>query len=400
MRVLVVTKIFPNRKEPLSAPFNRQQMVALARIPGVEVEVMATIPWFPGVGLLQGRSGAAALTDVPFRESIEGLPVVHPRTLYVPKFGHSLGVGLHALSLLPHILLRRSKIDVLLGAWAYPDAAAVVALGQALRVPTVVKCHGSDINVVAERMSLRWQLEALLPRANQIVAVSGALGKKVAALGVEPSRIHVVRNGVNQALFHPRDRGAARQKLGIGADRRVVLYVGRLEREKGVVDLLDAFGALSKSQPDFDLVLLGDGKARAEAEKRAPTLGSRLRILGARPLHEIPEWLAACDLLTLPSWNEGTPNVVLEALASGRRVVTSNVGGIPDLVDPDGTGDTRLGRMVAARDIGALCDALVATGKEWYDPAVVASLGSQGDWDDSARRLHGVLAQACVEGAR
>lgn len=396
MRVLVVTKIFPNRLEPLSAPFNRQQIVALSKIPGVDVEVMATIPWFPGIGLLRGKSSAAALTEVPAHDTIEGLPVHHPRTLYVPKLGHALGVGLHAASLLPQIMLRRSKIDVLLGAWAYPDAAAVVALGQALRIPTVVKCHGSDINVVAERPSLRWQLARLLPRANQVIAVSNALGKKVAALGVDPTRIHVVRNGVNRTLFHPRDRATARQELGLAPDRRVVLYVGRLEREKGVVDLLDAFARLAPTNPDFDLVLLGDGKARGEAERRAATLGAdRIRVLGARPLAEIPPWLAACDLSTLPSWNEGTPNVVLEALASGRRVVASNVGGIPDLLD-----DARLGRMVAARDVPALADALVAIGKEWYDPEIVASVGSQGDWNESARRVHDVLVAARDEGPR
>lgn len=405
MRVLVVTKIFPNRKEPLSSPFNRQQFAALQRLPGVEVEVVASIPWFPGIRLLDGKSSAAALTDLPATDEIDGLPVRHPRVLYLPRYGHALSAGLYAASLLPDLLRHRARYDVLLGAWAYPDAAAVVALGRLLGLPTVVKCHGSDINVVAQRASLGWQLRRLLPGANRVVVVSRALGRRVEALGVEPGRIDVVYNGVDDKLFRPRDRQAARQKLGLPADRRILLYVGRLEREKGVVDLLDAWEQLARAQPHFELVLLGNGKAKAEAERRATRHGGRLRVIGARPLGEIPDWLAACDLLTLPSWNEGTPNVVLEALAAGRRVVASDVGGIPDLLDPDGQTaagrtDTRLGRLVPAHDIGALAAALVRTAEEWYDPAVVSSLGSHGDWNQSAQRLLGTLQAACDEGPR
>src|SRR5262249_57118840 len=83
VRVLAITKIFPNAAEPLSAPFNRQQFAALAK--RCELEVMATIPWFPGAGLLSRWSSAGRLAQVPRREQIAGIEVSHPRTLFLPR---------------------------------------------------------------------------------------------------------------------------------------------------------------------------------------------------------------------------------------------------------------------------------------------------------------------------
>ena len=104
LRVLISTKIFPNAAHPGWAPFNRQQFAALSRLPGVEVvDVLATLPWFPGADLpiLRGRSLAQGLGAVPDHEVIDGLPVRHPRTLYVPKLDGGLSGALHLASLAP-----------------------------------------------------------------------------------------------------------------------------------------------------------------------------------------------------------------------------------------------------------------------------------------------------------
>jgi glycosyltransferase involved in cell wall biosynthesis len=99
--------------------------------------------------------------------------------------------------------------------------------------------------------------------------------------------------------------------------------------------------------------------------------------------------MAACDVLVLPSHVEGTPNVVLEALASGRRVVGSRVGGVPDLLT-----SPALGTLVPPHDVDALADALVIALRHRYEPADVARLGARGGWAASALALHDVLADA------
>ena len=99
--------------------------------------------------------------------------------------------------------------------------------------------------------------------------------------------------------------------------------------------------------------------------------------------------MAACDILVLPSWNEGTPNVVLEALASGRRVVACDVGGVPDLLT-----DTALGVMVPPRQSAQLSAALIHELTVDYDPLAVAAKGARGGWAASAEALFNVLRDA------
>jgi len=385
MRVLVVTKIFPNAAEPTSAPFNRQQFSALAR--RCEVHVLATIPWYPGAGLMARWSSAGKLASVPRRETIAGLDVRHPRTLFLPRVGHGLWGPMYAASLALEAVRWRGKVDVVLGSWAYPDGYAAILLARALGVPSVVKVHGSDINVIARLPGPRRLMARALPHARRVIAVSRALADEVAALGVARERIALVMNGVDGERFQVRDRAAARAALGLPGGP-LLLYVGNLKESKGVLDLVAAFEA---ARPDLQLAIVGGGEARGALDAAAARLGGRLRVVGPQPLESIPAWLAACDALVLPSWAEGTPNVVLEALACGRRVVATNVGGVPDLI----TGP-ELGVLVPARDVPALTAALDLAAGWRYDPADVAARGARGGWDASAAALHEVLAAAIV----
>src|SRR5262249_9776612 len=186
VRVLIITNLFPNACDPLWAPFNKQQFAALGRL--CQVEVLATIPWFPGARAVARWSAAGRLTRVPRRDVIAGLPVRHPRTLLVPIIGHAISWQLYAASLLPLALGYRGRIDVVLGSWAYPDGCAAVALARLIGAAAVVKLHGSDLNVVAALPGPRFALRRLLPRANRVVAVSRALADGAAALGVSRER--------------------------------------------------------------------------------------------------------------------------------------------------------------------------------------------------------------------
>jgi glycosyltransferase involved in cell wall biosynthesis len=168
----------------------------------------------------------------------------------------------------------------------------------------------------------------------------------------------------------------------------MVLYCGRIERAKGVFELIEAFALVRRHQPDISLVLLGEGTARREAEALARPLGDGVRFLGARPLAEVPTWIAASSLVTLPSHNEGSPNVVREALACGRPVVATSVGGIPELLD-----SPRLGELVPARDVSALARAILDVASRPFDAQTIAA-SSGGSWDDSAAALLSVLRAA------
>lgn len=387
MRVLAITKIFPNAVEPLSAPFNRQQFAALRE--HCDLEVMATIPWFPGASLISRWSSAGKLAAVPAREVIAGIPVAHPRTLFVPRLALAAWGPLYAASIAPALTRYRGKVDVVLGSWAYPDGFAAVIAAQLLGVPSVVKLHGSDINLIAKLPGPRRMVAWALPRAARVVAVSKPLADEAVALGVRRDRVAVVMNGVDGDLFRPQDRQAARHALGLSAAQQrapLALYVGNLKPEKGIMELARAWPEVVRDIPDAQLVVVGGGPLKNDVASR---VGANAQLIGPQPLERIPLWMAACNVLVLPSHVEGTPNVVLEALASGRRVVASRVGGVPDLVT-----SSELGTLVPPRDIAALAAAIRDALRGDYDPDHVARIGARGGWAASASALHAVLTQA------
>lgn len=386
MRVLAITKIFPNAAEPLAAPFNRQQFAALRE--HCELEILATIPWFPGAGLLARWSSAGKLARVPRRETIHGMEVAHPRTLFVPKLAMATWGPLYAASIAPAVAPYRGKVDVVLGTWAYPDGFAAVVVARMLGVPCVVKLHGSDINLIAKQPGPRRMTAWALPQAERIVAVSRALADEVVAMGVARDRVAIVLNGVDGELFAPRDRAAARAELGLPAGP-LAIYVGNLKPEKGVLDLGAAWASVVRQVPGATLLVIGDGPLAGALAAVTRSLGERVRLVPRQPLERVPLYMAAADVLVLPSHSEGTPNVVLEALASGRRVVATAVGGVPDLIT-----DERLGVLVPPRDPDALANAIANALRRPYDAHEIARLGARGSWAASATALHAVLKDA------
>jgi teichuronic acid biosynthesis glycosyltransferase TuaC len=382
LRVLVLTKLFPNSVNKHGAAFNRQQFLALSQL--CDVQILALIPWFPGARLFARESEAGRLYSIPAYEHIDGMLVRHPRVFYFPRFAHVANPMTFAISLLPVVLPLRRKVDVILGSWAYPDGLAAIQLGQWLKLPVVVKVHGSDLNSLPGRSGIRHVLSLKLPCADRLVAVSRPLAAKAREFGVPEDRIAVVPNGVDRALFSPRDRAEARRELGL-PDGRLVLFVGRLEAAKGVLDLLQAFERIASSSSQVCLAVVGDGTEMPRCHQAQASWPGRVFLPGAQPLAQVARWVAACDVLTLPSWNEGSPNVVLEALASGRRVVATRVGGIPDLIT-----SSIVGEMVSAHRPDELVEALLRAVHSSYEPMVVAAAGPP-DWQRSASLLQQVL---------
>ncbi len=386
MRVLVMTRLFPNRLEPLWAPYNRQQFGALGKL--CEVEVLSTVPWFPGARFFPS-SMAGRLVNVPDHDEIQGLKVRHPRYLRVPRWGHGLAGALYAASLASLLRKERRRFDVLLAAWGYPDAVAAVMLGRALDLPVAVKLHGSDLNVLAKTPSIGLNLRWALPRADRVLAVSRPLAQAAIGMGASPERTVVMMDGVDSALFHLRDRSEERRALGLPATGKIALFVGNLLESKGARDLVEAFEHLAPRRPDLHLVVIGQGDLLEPLRERARTIGAQLQVLGPRPHAEIARYLGACDLLTLPSWNEGTPSVLLEALASGRPVVMTAVGGIPDIVDRP-----LFGELVPARDRDALAAALDRVSAAPHNAEEIARCSGLRDWADSAATMRDELARA------
>jgi teichuronic acid biosynthesis glycosyltransferase TuaC len=241
-------------------------------------------------------------------------------------------------------------------------------------------------------------LAATLHRARFAAGVSRPLVDELVRLGAPIDRAVLLPNGVDPAVFYPQARAEARRALALPERDRIVLYVGGLEPEKGLRELCDAFAALQLSEPaPVHLIAVGEGSLEGELRVRAARLGAgsgRLILAGSQDLAGVARFLGAADLLALPSWAEGTPNVVLEALAAGRPVVASRVGGIPDAILEGVTGI-----LVKPRDAQDLGRGLrQALARRWDEAAIVAS--APPSWDESAVALLDLLWEAAKGRAR
>ena len=179
----------------------------------------------------------------------------------------------------------------------------------------------------------RWSLQA----PSQVVTVSQAFARQLGARGVAAGRIMVLHNAIDPDWCRDsegRDSAASRLFPGKRAEERVVLAVGRLSREKAFPDLVAAVARLKQTRPDlsFRLVIVGEGLERnniAEAVRRA---GLEHQVYLAGHVNDVRPYYRAADLLAISSWSEGSPNALLEAMAAGVPVVSTEVGGIPEIV--------------------------------------------------------------------
>ena len=269
MRVLAVTNLFPNPLQPQRAPFNLQQLRSLAALH--EVRVIAPIAW---TGEWMAGAGRAMPSDR--RVVRDGMVVEHPRYLFTPRVLRGMygRFFMHSIAATFSAAIAELRPDVVLGCWAYPDGWAAVRLARGAGIPVAVKVHGSDLLTV-QRGSVRERRAAeALVDADGVIAVSDDLRSRAVALGARNERVHLVRNGVDTALFAPGDGAAARESLGIERDAELVLFVGNLVAVKGPDILMRAFARLAHQRPRLRCAFVGAGP-----------LEGRLRALAGR------EWL-------------------------------------------------------------------------------------------------------------
>jgi glycosyltransferase involved in cell wall biosynthesis len=200
-----------------------------------------------------------------------------------------------------------------------------------------------------------------LPEAHHVVTVCLPFASALQKIGVNPQRITVRHNAVEPAkVVSPQRLSELRRSLGAPHNAIVILTVGRLSREKGHIDLLKAVGLLKRGfAPEFRVVIVGDGPERRPLEVAAQKLGISRHVIFAGQQADVAPYYAMADLVVLPSHSEGSPNVLLEAIAAGIPVVATEVGGIPEIAN--NVGNTLL---VNKGDVSELANTVSAVARD------------------------------------
>ena len=379
LRVLVFTTVFPNPAQPLHGVFVAERLKRLAR--SVDVRVVAPVARLPW-----------RLDSVPRRVMLDGLEVRHPTFVYVRgilKWLDGFFLFLSSLNAVNDVK-RTFDFDLIDAHFAYPDGLAALLLGWLFHRPVTVTERGTLATF--RRGSLRRRLaEWTLRRVDRVIAVAPPLADLAVSAGASAERVIVIENGVDTERFALRERAAARKRLGVSPSARLLLSVGHLAKRKGFQRVISVMPKLVAEVPELQLAIVGgpgaEGNIHAQLASMVRDLGleGRVVLVGAQPPDAVAEWLNAADVFILASDHEGSPNVIWEALASGRPVVTSRVGDVVRMV-PEFAGIV----YDDPHDVNQLASCLAdALSRQWDEDRIRAH-GQAHGWDGVARR---VLAQ-------
>ena len=383
MKTLLFTNLYPFAQAPTRGMYHVSVFGALSRY--TEVRLVAPLPWWtrtrrPWEWLSVPRETSTGIDAAfPTYWSIPGRHALHGEAMYRSMRRYVAEVR------------REFPFEVILAAWAYPDAVAAARLARDFDCPLVTNVLGSDMNYFARQPDLAPMVRQALCQSHKVIAVSRALRDTVIEFGIPADQVIVQHNGVDREKFKLQDRREVRARLGLPEDRAILLYVGNWVPEKGVDVLVEAIGQLkARGRTDLLLALVGSGPLepalRAIVEKHG--IGDQVRFCGRKPHNEVPDWMAASDLFCLPSLREGCPNVVLEALSCGRPVVASRVGGVPELLDES------TGAMAPPGDADALANVLEVTlNRTWSEAALRESVVGR-SWDSVGQGYYAALEGA------
>jgi glycosyltransferase involved in cell wall biosynthesis len=355
VKVLYVTSVYPRWPGDATPPFVQNQAELMAA-QGYQVRVLA--PHAQGAVL---REEGANVTVRRYRYM---WPTSAQKLCYDGGMLIQLKAKRWTMLLLPFLLLAQTcrvffeclrwKPDLIHSHSLLPQGLVCALAHIFFKIPHVATSHGNDVFGLKSNGVMGALKRFVLRRSDAITVNSSATKSRVLELDARAAEKTFLIPAVANTGAVNADEVVRIQKRFPAAKR--VAFVGRLIEEKGVFDLVEALARVREENPDLIAIFIGDGVAREDLEAlvREQGLKDVIHFVGWRPREEISNWLAAVDVLAVPSWREAQGLVIVEAMLAGTPVIGSRVGGIPNLVE-----DGVTGRLFTAKDIDSLSVCLI-----------------------------------------
>ena len=339
MRVLFITNLFPYPQNPTSGVFITNRLKALRNL---EVD-------FDAYGLISQDSSTVKLArkvlgkkGISVNEAfyeVNGIKykfAFFNRNIYdvfSDKILKRNKVYFYSENAANQIFNNSKEFDIIHAHGMYNLPAGLVAklVSEKLKVPYVITCHGSDINLAMPNNKELYN--NVLEQAGKVIFVSNALLNKAKSLGYSGKNAVVIPNGMEPETFKPLDKEKIKRELGLS--KKVVGFVGNLVFIKRADKFPEIFENIS-SNKDVEFLVVGDGELRENVEKECQKRNLNVKFVGRVSQDKVPYYMNAMDVMILPSRNEGFPTVVNEAQACGISVVGSSNGGIPEAIGDGG----------------------------------------------------------------
>ncbi len=385
-KIIVFSTLFPHPGSPRAGVFIRERMFRVGK--HLPIVVIAPQPWFPFQSLIRiwrpyFRPSAPAF------EIQDGVEVYHPRFLCIPgvlKQFDGLFMALGSLLTLRR-LRSRFEFNLLDAHFAYPDGYGATLLGKWFKVPVTITLRGTEVPL-SRFPHRRKRMIRAIDQADKVFSVSGSLKDYVQSLGASGDKIRVVGNGVDTTKFYPVDRMSARAKLGLSNDALVMISVGALVDRKGFHRIIELLPELTAKFPKLIYLIVGEGGPEGDISRQLKEqvetldLVDKVKFLGAYSSEQLKIPLSAANLFTLATANEGWANVLLEAMACGLPVVTTDVGGNKEVVN-----QTELGTVVPFGEPKMLLRALVEALSKTWDHQHIRRYAEANSWDSRVNVL-------------
>lgn len=381
MKILVISHMYPSVFNEIGGIFVHEQVKALVS-KGVEVQVLSPIPWTPfPVNCLSFKW--KKYSEVPKREIREGINIWYPRYLTFPRAWFFASSGYRMYLGIKNVVSKIHKefqFDLIHAHVALPDGYAGEKIAQKYEKPLFVNIHGQDFQkTIFKNNKYKKNIEKIINFSEKTIVVSKKL-KKIGEkyLEINKDKIIVVSNGINRDDIYTEKNKNVQDYKG----KKVILSVSHLIKTKGIDLNIKAIAKLKQKYPNIIYLIIGEGEEKKKLKKIVSELNlqDRAIFVGEVSHYKVMEYMASCDIFSLPSWNEGFGVVYLEAMAQGKPVIGCQGEGIEDFVEHGKTGllikpkdvdslvkamDFLLSHPSEAKDIGKRAQELVLRNYTW-----------------------------------
>jgi len=354
MKVLVISGMYPSSFSEISGIFVHEMVKALVS-KGVKIQVVSSVPWTPfPISYLSSKW--KKYSNIPERKVCEGINIWYPRHLIFPRarFFASSGKRMYlGIKDLISKIYQEFQFDLIHAHVALPDGYAGMKIAQKYKKPLIVTIHGQDLQkTIFKNEKCRRNIEKVINFSERTIVVSKKL-KKIGEkyLEINNDKIIVVPNGINiRDIYTEKSKNIKKYK-----EKKIILSVSHLIKIKGIDSNLKAIAKLIKKYSDIIYLIIGEGEEKKKLKKLVSELNLQDRVIfiGEVSHYKVMEYMASCDVFSLPSWNEGFGVVYLEAMAQSKPVIGCQGEGIEDFVK-----NGKTGLLVKPKDVDGLTEAM------------------------------------------
>ncbi|MBN2412658.1 glycosyltransferase [candidate division KSB1 bacterium] len=351
MKILVISHLFPNAGNKNYGIFFASYLIEMEK-QGMDITVIVPTVWTPFF-LKYFKKWKEYNHNIKLI-NFKGIKTVTTPYLRITGNWFFRWAGLSAFLSLKNKAKRlhqKNKYDIIYSHMFFPDGDVAVRLSRQLKIPAVCVGIGRDVNIIPNYYKgIYKRFVKICNQLDGTISYGQAVADKIDA--ISNKKTLSVYGVVDLNKFKPvASKNSLRKELGIPEDKTVVLYLSTFKKDKGVYELLEAFKRVLKKCPNAILEICGWGIEKAGMIRyiQENSLENEIKMIGSVDHEKVDLWMKACDLFVLPTYHEGMPNAVMEAMACGLPVLVSAVGGLPDAI-----GDSEGAVLIPPKDVKIL----------------------------------------------